>query len=69
MSRESIYACVMDQSALSGVLTCHSEGVPTYGTCVESTLILAFTWAAAGNCAFSTIQVPSIRSWLCSHDL
>lgn len=46
------------------VLTCHLDGVPTYGTCVESTLILAFTWAAAGNCALSAIQVPSTRSLL-----
>ncbi|KAI0725973.1 hypothetical protein C8Q72DRAFT_562709 [Fomitopsis betulina] len=40
-----------------------TQGVPTYGTCVESTLILAFTWAAAEqpSCLESLyIRVPLV---------
>ncbi|EPS93297.1 hypothetical protein FOMPIDRAFT_151870 [Fomitopsis schrenkii] len=39
-----------------------AHGVPTYGTCVESTLILAFTWAAAGNFIiyFLTLLIASL---------
>ena len=46
-------------------LTCLIDGVPTYGTCVESTLILAFTWAAASNCTSPVMHVPPACS-LCT---
>ena len=59
--RECICACVVDGcSGQRRHLLMHLlDGVPTYGTCVESTLILAFTWAAAGNCTSPIIHLHS----------